>query len=139
MYEVRDAVNFIVLTCCLNSLSSTIHDMVVLDNEVKSRRLCDGATFAFLKLITGHLKLDNLFKEQMGTNIAPSLDQNQSKSFDSRESILFERGGMYMMYWAIISATISKLIYYNTLFTYLRLMEVWISMNPVFCMLDEFN
>lgn len=115
---------------CLISLATAIQDIVTHDRGMKKKHVSAGVIYLFLKKLFEYLHVNPTFLERLGlkpphkgTIIDPSFGENEK----------FEHGAAYMLYWAMLTACVAKMVYFNTLYTYLRAMEIFMSMRPVFC------
>ncbi len=111
---------------CLFGIGHTIVAMVEKDQYMKDKYLSEGALYVFLKRICEGLYINPAVLASMG--LQPDEVLKNSVAENNRR----EHGATYMIFWAMMTACISKLIYFNTLFTYLRAMEIFISMKPSF-------
>lgn len=100
--------------------------MVEKDKFMKDHNLSEGALYVFLKKLCEGLYINPNVLASMG--LQPDEVLKNSVAENNRA----EHGATYMIFWAMITSCIAKLIYFNTLFTYLRAMEIFISMKPTF-------
>lgn len=118
---------------CLYGIGHTVVAMVEKDKFMKDQHLSEGAFYVFLKKICEGLYIDTSILSSMG------LQPEDLKKNTIAENNRIEHGATYMMFWATITSCVAKLVYFNTLFTYLRAMEIFVSMRPTFGKCTYYN
>lgn len=102
---------------------------MVVDKAMKDVYVGEGAFYVFAKTIVNWFNMDEGWLEMLGLEL-PRKGTMVDPNFGENER--YEHGGSYMLFWAMMAACIGKLLYFNTLFTYLRAMEIFISLRPSF-------
>lgn len=110
------------------ALACTI-DAMVHDKGMKPNHVGEGVGYFFIKTFLGWLSIDDALLSYFGIHL-PHTGSLMDPDFG--ENAKFEHGGAYMFYWAVSSACVAKLVYFNTLFTYLHAMDVFLSLKPSF-------
>ncbi|ODM93573.1 hypothetical protein Ocin01_13109 [Orchesella cincta] len=131
--EIRDWANSIQLVLSVVFISSMIQVMIT-DKKVKQTvPVSEGIGFISLKYtvlyVARQLGVEQSVTDSIGLK-PPHAGTLTDPSFGENE--VFEHGAMFMLAWAMLTASICKLIYLNTLFTYLRAMEIFLSLKPTF-------
>lgn len=119
--KLRDATNAASIFILIVSIHTTVEAMVGNDKGMKDSYMSEGAGYVFFKKLCDFLSIDQSLLYHIGL---------QPPNEDSEK---FENGAAYILFWAMLTASVAKLIYFNTLFTYLRAMEIFMSMKPSFC------
>jgi len=126
---VRDAVNFMVVILCLTGIASTVESMVE-DRSMKPERLTEGTGYVFTKTFLSWLQLNY---ESILPSLGLKLPHGQKMTdLNFGENERYEHAGTFMLLFAMLTACIAKLVYFNTLFTYIRAMDIFLSLKPSF-------
>jgi len=133
LLQIRDVINVSLIILTLLGLGSTVEAMVTVDKGMKKEYISEGVVYVFLKWLCRLLHVDQSVLYSIGFKephkYLPSFGEDEK----------FENGAAYMLLWAILTSCLAKMIYFNTLFTYVRAMEIFLAMNPIFSEDDEFT
>jgi len=129
LLQVRDIFNTFVLVLSILGLASAVDSIANEDQGMKQPFVGEGALYVYVKLICDYLNIPDTFLAMIGLSL-PHTGGFMDPSRGENEK--FEHGAAYMLFWAILTGCLAKLIYFNTLFTYMRSMEIFISMRPIF-------
>jgi len=134
LLQVRDLINTCLFIVCLIDLYSIMEAIITEDKRIKAAPVSEGALYVFLKYTCGYLHLDDGFLYTLGVRL-PHKGTLFDPSFGENEK--YEHGAAYMLYWAILTGCVTKVVYFSTLATYTRSMEIFLAMNPMFYEDDE--
>jgi len=129
LLQIRDTLNTCMIAACSIGLISTIKSIVTEDKDMKKLNISEGALEVLLKMLCEYLHLDpsvlpyfGIKTPHAGTVFDPSFGENER----------YEHGAAYMLFWAVLTGCVAKLLYFNTLFTYMAAMNIFVSMKPNF-------
>lgn len=114
-------------------LAGMIKTIVDQDRPIKDVPPSNNICYYLMRSVFDWLQLDLGYLEKMGFNrnlLEASAGVNGEKD---------RHYALCMFGWAILTAAVAKLLYYNTLFTYVHAMEIFLSMRPTFPEGDETN
>ncbi|CAL8088466.1 unnamed protein product [Orchesella dallaii] len=131
--EIRDMVNTFILVLSVIFVGRTIQSMVE-DKAIKQTvPVSEGIGFISLKytiLYAARLVgMEQSVADSIGVK-PPRAGTLTDPSFGENE--VYEHGAALMLSFSIVASCVCKLCYFNTLFTYLRAMEIFLSLRPTF-------
>jgi len=129
LLHVRDVVNSVLLIICLVQVAQSV-ELMAADKSMKMTHMSEGTSYVFFKSFFKwvHVDYENVLP-RLGLKL-PHEATFTDPNFGDNER--FEHAGEFMLFWAMLTACIAKLVYFNTLFTYLRAMDIFVSLNPTF-------
>lgn len=108
-------------------------ESVTNDKEMKTDYpLSAGVLRIALKTLFNSFDIDLDYLKTFGGALPADVDT------DSKVNI-YEHGAAYILAWAMLTVCVAKVLYFNTLFTMSRAMNVFISLKPLFHIDDDEN
>lgn len=126
--KIRDATNAFVFVIGFLGLANAI-DAMVSDRAMKSTPVGEGASYFCIKNLLAYFRLNKNIITELGLKLP---HRGGITDPDFGENNRFEHGGAFMFYWAILASATAKVVYFNTLYTYVRAIEVFMSLKPIF-------
>lgn len=126
--QMRDLLNSILIVITVYCLYSTIEDMIA-DKSMKKSHLGEGASYFFIKTFCAWGDMDKSLLTMLGLN-PPHKGTLLDPDFG--ENARLEHAAGFMFYWAVLASCVAKLVYFNSLYTYLDTLKVFLSMDPTF-------
>jgi len=130
LLQVRDFLNGCLMVLCMFGIVSTLKAMIKQDEGIKPLHVSEGVIYVFQKIMCQYLRVDESFILNLGIGIdAPPTGGTVNGRSPGKK---FENGTAFVLYFAILTGCVAKLIYFNTLFTYVRAMSIFVGMKPNF-------
>lgn len=134
LLQIRDVLNTCLLFLCLVCVFSSVEAIINEDKALKPGHLSEGVVHIFLKGLCHYLRVD----ESILTKLGFPAPRTGFLGFGG-EGPRYEHGATFMLFWAMLTGCVAKLVYFNTLFTYMRAMEIFLSMKPIFVDEDDYE
>lgn len=124
--KVRDLVNVVMIVGNFTLLYKAVRDMIS-DKEMKEEFLGQGSSYYILSNLAdwGLPISESLLQSYRHRQDTVSSMFNNNPTRDSQ----YVHGAEFVLAIAGLTASITKLVYFNTLYTYLRAMDVFVTMQ----------
>lgn len=126
--KIRDVINAAVFGVAFIGLAHSV-DAMISDRAMKSTPVGEGASYFCIKTLLAYFHMDKNIIKELGLKLP---HRGGIIDPDFGENSRFEHGGAFMFYWAVLASACAKVVYFNTLYTYVRAIEVFMSLKPIF-------